>query len=84
MTHRNLTVAWLMLLGLSLGAAWLSEALLLRLVAPSILLLTLIKSWVILSYYLDLRAVLIWRRGFILSLSLFFMVILALYLVATS
>ena len=80
MTHANLTRAWALLVGLSLVAAACSMGLPIRIAAPAILLLALLKARIILRDYLDLASAPSWARGFTLTLSLFCATILGLYL----
>ncbi|MEP5009326.1 cytochrome C oxidase subunit IV family protein [Roseobacter sp.] len=82
MTAHILTRAWILLVGLSLIAAAVSLGLPTRLAAPAILLLALLKARIILSDYLDLKSAPPWQRGFTLTLTLFCLTLLGLYLAA--
>ena len=79
-----LSRAWLMLLVLSGGSAVVAElvgsGLDRRLAGAMIILLALLKARIILSRYLGLSQAPTWRRGFNLSLSLFCLMLLGLYL----
>ncbi|MEP2531551.1 cytochrome C oxidase subunit IV family protein [Shimia sp.] len=82
MTTHILTRAWIILVALSLIAAAVSLGLPTRLAAPAILLLALLKARIILSDYLDLKSAPPWQRGFTLTLTLFCLTLLGLYLAA--
>lgn len=79
-----LSRAWLMLMVLSGGsavvAALVGSGLDRRLAGTLIILLALFKARIILSRYLGLSQAPTWRRGFNLSLSLFCLMLLGLYL----
>lgn len=79
-----LSRAWLMLMALSGGSAVVAElvgsGLDRRLAGAMIILLALLKARIILSRYLGLSQAPTWRRGFNLSLSLFCLMLLGLYL----
>lgn len=79
-----LTRAWIALVALSgasaLVAAMAGAQIDRRLAGAVVLALALVKSRVILSRYLGLWRAPSWRRGFNLSLTLFGLLLLALYL----
>ena len=81
----TLTKAWIWLIVLSGGSAVVAvlvdQGLDRRLAGAAILLLALFKSRMILSRYLDLAEAPTLRRGFNLVLSLFFALLLGLYLI---
>ncbi|MFB9149777.1 nitric oxide reductase F protein [Roseovarius ramblicola] len=83
--HRDpLLRAWGALIGLSLGSTVLSlwhwPPRLAALAGALILTLGWLKARVILARYLGLAAAPFWRRGFNLSLALFCLLLLGLYL----
>ena len=77
-------MAWLWLVGLSLGSTaitlWHWPPSLALLAGAMILCLAWAKARVILNSYLGLAAAPAWRRGFGLALALFCLLLLALYL----
>lgn len=77
--------AWLWLIGLSLGSTtislWHWPQGLGAFAGSVILMLAWFKARVILDQYLGLIHAPVWRRGFGLSLALFSLLLLALYLV---
>lgn len=84
MTARHLLMAWLALVGLSLGSTLLSLPFMAR--APAgvlglgVLLIAGMKARIILTRYLGLADAPFWRRGFDISLALFCTLLLGLYL----
>jgi len=84
MTPNTLSRAWLALIALSSGSAVIAEltgsGIDRRLVGVLIVGLALMKARVILSAYLGLSKAPTWRRGFNLSLALFCLLLLGLYL----
>lgn len=85
MTRDPLLRAWLWLIGFSLGstvlAVWDWPAALAPLAGAAILVLGWAKARVILRRYLGLASAPFWLRGFSLSLGLFCLLLLGLYLV---
>ena len=81
----TLTKAWIWLIALGGGSAVVAvlvgEGLDRRIAGAAILLLALLKSRTILSRYLALDEAPSLRRGFNLVLSIFFALLLALYLI---
>lgn len=77
--------AWLWLIGFSLGstalALWNWPASLTAVAGTAILLLAWAKARVILRRYLGLAAAPFWLRGFSLSLGLFCLLLLGLYVI---
>lgn len=82
--RRTLTQAWIALLALSFIATLVSlgvgAGLNRHVAGVSILVLAVLKARVILSRYLGLAAAPRWRAGIFTALSLFALVLLALYL----
>lgn len=76
--------AWLWLIGLSLGSTavslWHWPPSFAALAGAVILVLAWLKARVILARYLGLSAAPFWRRGFEISLALFCLLLLGLYL----
>lgn len=81
---RDILRAWLWLLALSLGSTaitlWHWPPQMTVPAGTAILVLAWVKARVILARYLGLAAAPFWRRGFELSLALFCLLLLALYL----
>lgn len=86
MSLDTLSRAWLLLLALSGGSAVVAELVGTgfdrRLAGALIIMLALMKARIILSRYLGLAQAPTWRRGFSLSLALFCLLLLGLYLAA--
>lgn len=78
--------AWITLIALSLGSTavslWSWPAQLSALAGAFVLALGWLKARVILARYLRLAAAPFWRRGFEISLALFCVLLLGLYLLA--
>ncbi len=81
----TLTIAWIALIvlsGLSAATAVLvNSGFDVRVTGAVVLFLALMKARIILSRYLGLADAPSWRRGFNLSLSIFCLVLLGLYLI---
>lgn len=84
MLANPLSRAWLWLIGLSLGSTavslWHWPPAFTALAGGVILVLAWLKARVILARYLGLCDAPFWRRGFEISLGLFCLLLLALYL----
>ncbi len=80
-----LTRAWVALIVLSglsaVAAGLINRGVDIRVTGTAVLLLALIKARIILAHYLGLAAAPSWRRGFNLSLTLFCILLLGLYLI---
>ena len=85
MFNDPLTKAWIWLVALSAGSAIVAvlvgSGMDRRIAGAMILFLALLKSRTILSQYLGLSGTLFWRRGFNTAVTLFCLLLLALYLI---
>ena len=81
----TLTIAWIVLIVLSalsaVTAALVNSGFDKRVTGAVVLFLALMKARIILSRYLGLADAPSWRRGFNLSLSIYCLVLLGLYLI---
>ncbi|UYV37768.1 nitric oxide reductase F protein [Rhodobacteraceae bacterium D3-12] len=83
-SNRHITHAWLWLIGLSIISTVLAEVVSLGtppiVTGTLVLVVAVLKARTILSRYLGLASAPNWRRGFNLTLTLFALILLTLYL----